>query len=123
MEQKQENASLSYFARASRLNAQIFATDKERLNLEAESGVERLKRATLGLCGIQTVKLNDDLANLLVQIGMATSHDEGLQIIPEITGNTYHYGNMNYLRVEEVKDKAGRKGCRFSAYSCSGLMS
>ena len=84
-------------------------------------GAQIFKRKALGLCGHTTIKSLDEISEILVEIGIASSLDEGRTIVPEIIGATRErnmyidWGMAKHMKVEEAQD--GRNGVRITAWS------
>jgi hypothetical protein len=81
------------------------------------SGVKRLKRAILGLCGTSCLRSLDELATSLHQIGMVDSKKEGKQVASNLIGECFEYGDGRELRFDRVVDYAGHIGIKVTAYT------
>jgi len=94
------------------------ATRKGRFLTEAErrsEGAETFKRKVLGLCGSQSVKTLDEMAQTLYATGVASSIEEGREIVPTLIG-TVRYNKWKGLSFDEVTDGEGSKRYRVSDF-------
>ncbi len=103
---KEEEKVIDFFARVARKDK--FFTEAER-QLE---GVKTFKRKVLGLCGYQSIKTLDEMAQTLYSTGVASSVDEGREITPLLMGSKVRYGVSGQVGFEEIIDGQGNKKYR-----------
>lgn len=129
-----ENEKL--FAKASRIdeNKKAYHTPEEWNYIKTKSGVKVFKRKLLGLCGRTRVKSLDEIAQALHETGIASSLDEGKEIVPSLLDNKvcyerYHlhddeddqrcYETRRFLSFKRVMNGKGEEACRISLYGIS----
>ncbi len=99
-----------------------FLTRKERemegariLKRKLSEGTRILKRKLLGLCGSQSIKTLEEIAQVLHSTGIASSLEEGKSIVPSLVGKRINYGKgLAAIEFEEVEDGKGNKKYRVS---------
>ena len=108
------------FARASRMpkDRPGYSTKSDREYLASQrkdDGIKTFKRRALGLCGSNTVKNLDEMAQLLYETNIVDSIDEGRKLIPSLVGKVmqYSYGRKA-IRFDEVENTSGQRAYRIS---------
>lgn len=94
-----------FFARASNLKEysqeisgkKEYFTPKRWERHRAQQGIKRFKRKALGLCGEDTTKSLDELAELLCTVNIVNSVSEGIKLIPCLGGIGVDYGFPPYF--------------------------
>lgn len=69
-----------------------------------EKGIANFKKRTLGFWGIESHKSLDELVEILMDLKMVDSVEEGKDFMGEIYGKELHYGSK-YLEITQVFDK------------------
>jgi hypothetical protein len=111
----EENELAGLFAKVSRLNEK-----KHRYLTESDWSRERLKtfkRKALGPCGSQSIKSLDEMAQLLLDTGIAKSLDEGRELTPSLDGARVPYEVFSYLCFDEVRDTNKNKAYRIEIWT------
>ena len=115
--EKQELGIL--FAKASKLDKDIYQTPEDWGSMRQMNGVKRFKRRVLGLCGRQSVKSLDEMAQILHQIGIASSEEEGRTIVPTLDGAKLSYTADKEISIAEVENVHGQKAYRIKYFNYS----
>ena len=101
----ESNGIESLFARAT--DNDKFLNEKKR-QIE---GIKRFRREIFGLSrlwlGGKSVKTLDEMGQILYNIGMASSVEEGREITPSLMIGRIEYGLGKGLVLEEVKNRKG----------------
>ena len=118
--EREEIADL--FARASRIDKTKmgYMTQAEWENATRRDGATIFKRKALGLCGRRTVKTLDGMAQLLYSTGVASSLEEGEEIVPQLVGKEIdygYYGYSKYMLFNEVQNSHGDKAYEIRTYN------
>ncbi len=105
------------FAKASRIrkNESFKSDERQYIGLEnrrEDDGIKRFKRRALGLCGRKTTKSLDEIAQILVDIGIVSSMQEGKDLVPSLSGLRLEYGNefftlCNYIDILPKLNSSG----------------
>ncbi|MDP3986783.1 MAG: hypothetical protein Q8P81_01000 [Nanoarchaeota archaeon] len=102
-------------ARAARKDR--FLTEEER----RVKGARILKRRALGLCGSESVKTLDEMAQLLYSTGVVPSLEEGRVITPSLVGRRVllgeNYYGYDYLAFDNVNNGDGQKAYKIRIYT------
>lgn len=99
------------FARA--YDRKKFCTPEER----PLKGARAFKRKVLGFCGRESTRTLDEMANIFVELGMATNLPDAKDLIPRLSGARIEYYTLNGLAFDEVRDGIGNTAYRVQAYS------
>ncbi len=106
--------------------AQIAGKDKDQFSTKKEKRLERenkgakvIKRKLLGICGWESIKTLEEIAQALHSTRIASSLEEGRAIVPLLVREKIRYSscawlNDWYLVFEEVEDREGNKRYRVS---------
>ncbi|MEK6872780.1 MAG: hypothetical protein AABW90_02085 [Nanoarchaeota archaeon] len=84
-----------------------FLTEDER----QIDGALIFKRKALGLCGNQSIKTLDEMAQLLCDTRIASSVKEGRELTPSLIDITLKYSIFKYITIDEVRD--GKDNIRY----------
>lgn len=109
------------FAKAAKLNGEYMTKD-EQLGYLSSHGAEKFKMKTLGLFGHDTLKSLDDIALVLVDIGVASEFEDAKKLIPTIAqasmSNPYALPRLNtkFLSLKQVENAHGQIKYRVSTY-------
>lgn len=106
-------AKASNFKQTEKYKKHVFG-DGQLERIEKNDGIKIFKRKVLGLCGHKTVKSLDELANILMDIRVVNSLDEGKEMIPQLYGKCLTYStshSSHSLYFDEIEYK-GRKACK-----------
>jgi len=106
----EQNEIANVIARATRRGK--FLTEEER----QVEGARIFKRKVLGLCGSQSVKTLDEMAQTLYATGIASSVEEGREITPSLMGGRVSYSLCKEIAFDEVTNGEGDKKYRILAY-------
>lgn len=83
-------------------------------------GLTTFKRRVLGLCGRQSTKSIDELAEILTALKVTDSREEGRKFVRGLYGKSAEYGeNLNGYKTLEftrAQDNKNREGCRINSY-------
>jgi hypothetical protein len=109
----EQNEIANIIARATRKD--MFLTEEER----RIKGARTFKRKVLGLCGSQSIKTLNEMAQTLYSTGIASSVEEGREITPLLMGGRVSFGLSKEIAFDEVIDGKGNKKYRIWAYSYS----
>ena len=101
------------FSKAGRVKSG-YASPEERVRYQTISGARKFKREVLGLCGKESIKSLDEIAEALLRINIAGSLSEARQIVLQIEGANLHCfcgylidlepGCSEYIQLEPVEN-------------------
>ena len=74
-------------------HGRVFVDDEASRN-----GAQIFKRKALGFCGSEAVKSADEIENLLIDNGIASSIDEARQLLPNLLDKFIPYGRNRYIQ-------------------------
>ena len=105
------------FAKASRLENKGDDGPPDWEFLKIIDGAKKFKRRILGLCGTSAVKSLDEVAYALYKTGIASSVEEGKEIVPSLINGGVNYSFTRGIRFTEVTKDGGQKAYRIATYA------
>lgn len=99
------------FKRASKIKITGYYTPHELEGTQYSDGVRRFKRKVLGLCGDETIKSLEEMAQALYDINAVSSIVEGKKIARQLAGTEPAYGD-SYLEIVKVQNLRQQEGYR-----------
>ena len=84
---------------------------------QQRDGAKRLKRRALGFCGWSSRKTLSEMAKILYDVGMVSSVEKGMEIVPNFNGLNMDYSHCFGLSINRVSDNLENEVYRVCVFS------